>query len=165
VPHGDQAFLSSVVDESQRERAIVELIELSLRTRAQIKLRAQGTSMIPAIWPGDILTVASAQSRFPEVGEVALIKVGKSVRAHRVVRAEHDGGLLTRGDALLHYDPYAARDNVLGTVIERNGKLLRRRADRWGAAASLRRLIYVGPIGLILARARTARLARARQYD
>src|SRR6185312_12465273 len=150
--HGAEAFLSppqvpalvaaAQVADEPRERAIVELIETSLRANSSIELRAQGGSMMPAIWPGDVLTIIPAQMRYPAVDEVALVRVGNTVRAHRVMRRGANGGLQTRGDALRHSDPYVDRSSVLGTAVARNGRPLARGRARWGVVAALRRMAY-----------------------
>lgn len=109
----------------QRVGAFVELIATALRAGEQIKLRAAGTSMLPAIWPGDELTVTPVDDVLPRAGEVALVHDRARLRAHRVVaQIERDGAitLRTRGDALKTNDP--AGGELLGKVIARNGRSL-----------------------------------------
>jgi hypothetical protein len=108
-----------------RARAIAALAADTLRAGLELKFRAVGTSMIPAIWPGDVLTVQPASVAFPKVGAIALTLARGSLRAHRVV--EHRGtavarSIRTRGDALSMCDPEAPSAEVLGTVVARNGR-------------------------------------------
>jgi hypothetical protein len=141
-----------------RESVIVELIAEALRTGGQITLRMQGTSMIPAIWPGDIVTVCSSRSHYPQLGEIALIKLEDQIRAHRVVEWLDDASgksLVTRGDALSQNDPAVRESAVLGTVTEHNGHPLRRGPSRMGRWLALERLLAL--IGFLWFHARKLR--------
>jgi len=117
-----------------RNRAIGELQLASLEAGHLIRIRVQGTSMLPSLWPGDVLTVLPLTSAMPAPGDIALTCNAGRILAHRVIdRRVQDGAvtLITRGDALTDTDPVAA--TVLGTVTERNGRpldLLARRPTR-----------------------------------
>jgi hypothetical protein len=83
--------------------------------------------MLPAIWPGDLLTVAPATKGKPAPGDVALILRDGSWLVHRVVERRMHGdavALLTRGDALDRSDPATPSAAILGVVIARNGRPL-----------------------------------------
>jgi hypothetical protein len=115
------------VTESVRSLAIGELLLASLRAGHAIRIRAHGTSMLPAIWPGDVLTVAPSTVATPAPGDVALtLREGRWL-AHRVIERRAQGevvALITRGDALDRADPVAASTEVLGIVVARNGQPL-----------------------------------------
>ncbi|HXR23738.1 MAG TPA: S24/S26 family peptidase [Candidatus Binataceae bacterium] len=111
--------------DSARSIAIGELLLASLRAGHAIRIRANGTSMLPAIWPGDVLTVAPSTAATPAPGDVALtLRDGRWV-AHRVLERRAHGGavaLITRGDALDRADPIAVSTEILGIVVARNGQ-------------------------------------------
>jgi len=113
------------VTDSARSIAIGELLLASLRAGHAIRIRANGTSMLPAIWPGDVLTVAPSTAATPAPGDVALtLRDGRWV-AHRVLERRAHGGavaLITRGDALDRADPIAVSTEILGIVVARNGQ-------------------------------------------
>ena len=112
--------------EPVRSLAIGELLLASLRAGHAIRIRANGTSMLPAIWPGDVLTVAPSTAA--ALGDVALTLRDGRWLAHRVIERRAHGevvALITRGDALDRADPVAASTEVLGIVVARNGRPLR----------------------------------------
>jgi hypothetical protein len=113
------------VTEPVRSIAIGELLLASLRAGHAIRIRANGTSMLPAIWPGDVLTLAPSTTAAP--GDVALTLRDGRWLAHRVIERRVEGEavtLITRGDALDRADPVAASTEVLGIVVARNGRSL-----------------------------------------
>ena len=79
-------------------------------------MRALGSSMLPAIQPGDELVFAAAVPSALEVGQIVLVRAGEALRVHRIT-AIADGGIVTRGDSLRHHDPPTPRDGVLGVLI------------------------------------------------
>jgi signal peptidase len=115
------------VTDLARSRVIGELLLTSLRAGNPIRIRAHGTSMVPAIWPGDVLTVAPATATTIVPGQIALtLRTGRWF-VHRVIDRHTHGGtvvLVTRGDALDHADPVAAPVDIPGIVIARNGRAL-----------------------------------------
>ncbi len=111
--------------EPVRSLVIGELLLASLRAGHAIRLRANGTSMLPAIWPGDVLTVAPSTASTPAPGDVALTLRDGRWLVHRVVERRAQGkvvALVTRGDALDRADPVVASTEVLGIVVARNGQ-------------------------------------------
>jgi len=108
-----------------RTSAISELLVEALRAGNAIRIRVNGTSMLPAIWPGDVLTVVPATDAAPAPGDVALTAGHGRLLAHRVIERSERGGavaLVTRGDALASADPVAQAGEILGTVVARNGQ-------------------------------------------
>jgi hypothetical protein len=89
----------------------------------QVQLKVTGTSMIPSVWPGDILTInrSSAAEVFP--GQIILCYRNQGLVAHRLTR-KTGNLLITRGDALPCYDPPFQEDELLGRVVSilRNGR-------------------------------------------
>lgn len=90
-----------------------------------LRLKVSGWSMLPTIWPGDVLIVERATGKQISEGDVILFGRDRRLFAHRVVTipAAH-GGFLTRGDAMQAPDPIVEESELLGKVsfIERGGK-------------------------------------------
>jgi hypothetical protein len=110
-----------------RTAALAALTAETLRAGAAVRFRAVGTSMIPAIWPGDVLAIKPLNGWLPEVGAIALTFTQGRLRAHRVVERSAGGAagwLTTRGDALSSSDPTAQAVEILGVVIARNDRPL-----------------------------------------
>ena len=108
---------------------MVELAAESLRLAGRLRLRVGGSSMLPAILPGDILEVQARHARDISPGSVVLFERGGRFFAHRVV-GNQAAGLVTRGDALAHADAAVGDAELLGEVIavERDGRVRTPRA-------------------------------------
>lgn len=104
-----------------QERAAVEmaLAEEVLRSYGKLRIMARGSSMVPTIFPGDILLVERDPFARLRPGHVVLALREGRFFAHRVVRLTALGGpprVITRGDALREDDPAFFHDEVLGRV-------------------------------------------------
>jgi len=103
------------------------LIADTLRQFSEVRFVARGTSMLPAIYPGDCLTAKSFGAAAPCCGDIVLSRRAGEFRVHRIV-AILDGGPATsfvlRGDALTNDDPPVPARELLGRVtsLERRGK-------------------------------------------
>ena len=112
-----------------------------LRAFGEAKLAVTGASMLPAIWPGDVLEVR--QQSMAEVLPGHIVLFGREGRlfAHRVVEklGREDGTVLvTRGDCLGKPDPPVGPQELLGrvTTIVRGERRIVPRVTRWGRVAS-----------------------------
>lgn len=134
-----------------RENASKALVEEVVRSVGEVRLRVLGTSMAPAMLPGDLVSIRRAGLDEISLGEVVLFAQNGRWFVHRVVgRNEVSAAgnpkrpcLITRGDRLCHDDPPVSSSELLGRVvsIERDN-----------------RKIELGPQGSI---GRFARLLRA----
>ncbi len=100
-----------------------ELAQEVLRSFGSLRLRVNGCSMLPAIWPGDVLRLERTKPSDLCKGDIVLFSRDRRLFAHRIL--ETDGStVVTRGDSLPHRDPVVAEDELLGRVVhvERNGK-------------------------------------------
>ena len=100
----------------------------ALRAGHTLRLRAQGTSMLPSIWPGDLLTVFPAGGIDPQVGDIVLVGHEDRFVIHRLIETQEAGGrkcLVTRGDSISQDDRPVPPEQFLGTVvkIERAGRV------------------------------------------
>ena len=93
-----------------------ELATEVLRSSGELRLRVSGTSMLPALWFGDELTIRRQPFDAVRPGHIVLVARDGRLCAHRVVAAGN-GLVITRGDALPNADPPAAPDEVLGAVV------------------------------------------------
>jgi signal peptidase I len=90
-----------------------------VRTFGVVRLRVLGTSMVPSILPGDLISVQRADLSEIAPGEIVLYMRDNRFFVHRVVtRAgnQDDPRLITRGDRLLHNDPTVSSSELLGRV-------------------------------------------------
>lgn len=108
-----------VTAEGRREDVILELAAEILRSHGRLQSAASGSSMLPSIFPGDVLVVSRASVCSVRCGDIVLFFRGGRFCAHRLVgKAEESGrrSLITRGDALLKNDFPVAEHELLGRV-------------------------------------------------
>ena len=123
--------------------AFAELSAEILRQGGSFQFRAHGSSMIPFIRDGDLLTIAPVDAASLEIGDVALYRTRRDrIIAHRIVgRTTQDGEpvLVTQGDARLGTDRPVPADCVLGRVvrIQRGDRSYRLDRGPWRLAARL----------------------------
>ena len=102
-------------DEDPRLGLAVEV----LRRHGTMQLRARGNSMLPSLWPGDVLTIQSVTCEEAVPGDVVLVLRNKRFFIHRLVEKQGVQGclsLITRGDAMPDRDPPCAASQLLGRV-------------------------------------------------
>jgi len=98
------------------------LIELLARC-GEARIAVSGSSMLPSVWPGDVLTIRRCDATELLRGDLAVFTRGGRLFAHRFVG--HDGDrLVTQGDAVPLPDPPVSAAELLGTAvsISRSGK-------------------------------------------
>jgi len=91
-----------------------------LRKFGEVRFVARGCSMIPSIYPGDLLTVRSHTIADARQGQIVLALREGRFWAHRIIRKWRDGNrvvLATRGDALAQEDPSLDENQLLGRVV------------------------------------------------
>lgn len=98
-----------------------------LRSFGTLRLRVTGSSMLPSLWPGDLLLIHREDFGRISTGDIVLFTRGGRLFAHRVVSSAGQRGgeqLVTRGDALRAPDPPVTSAELLGRVclIVRAGK-------------------------------------------
>ncbi|HUA32323.1 MAG TPA: S24/S26 family peptidase [Candidatus Binataceae bacterium] len=97
------------------DRAGCALVEDVLRGARTVRVRAQGSSMIPAIWPGDVLEIEPAGPASMTEGQIAVFIRDGRLFAHRIVQVGARE-LTTRGDSLLRCDAPLTSAELLGRV-------------------------------------------------
>jgi signal peptidase I len=137
-----------------REHVRLDLAAEVLRCFGEVRIVELGRSMIPSIYPGDLLTIRSGQKSAARCGDIVLhLRAGRFC-VHRVTRTWQESGRLmfaTWGDAAAQQDPPFDENQLLGrvTAIVRRGtplefarmdtfrmKLLRRAVRKFEAAAT-----------------------------
>lgn len=94
---------------------MIELAADSLRASGRLRMRVAGSSMLPAIRPGDLVSVRRCGPAQASIGDVVLFQRDGRLFAHRVVRLEAES-LVTRGDAVATDDPPVRATEFLGIV-------------------------------------------------
>ena len=107
----------------------------------ELRLRATGTSMLPALWPGDLITIRVEEFDRVSRGDMILYARDNRFFIHRVIKTQIKSDsciLITRGDALSENDPPVCVPEFLGKVacIHRFGRQVSMRQSRsvWSQA-------------------------------
>lgn len=111
----------------KRETLKLELGAEVLRSFGELRFVARGASMIPAIFPGDVLLVRHQPLAAMRCGDVALWSSNGCFCAHRVLRIEKNcdtAAIVTCGDTLAQEDTAVTDSELLGHVyaVIRRGK-------------------------------------------
>jgi hypothetical protein len=98
-----------------------------LRSQRTIHLRACGTSMLPTLWPGDLLTIEPFTATQAVAGDIVLVARAGRFFIHRLSQMGGpcgDATWITRGDAMPECDPPGSVEQIVGRVsrVERNGR-------------------------------------------
>jgi len=102
-----------------REDPKLGLAAEMLRSCGVVHLELRGTSMLPSLWPGDLLTIQSADDDEIVPGDIVLVLRHKRFFVHRVVerrRAQDRFWWITRGDAIPDNDLPVSASELLGLV-------------------------------------------------
>ena len=86
-----------------------------LRAGGSIRLQALGNSMLPSIWPGDVLCIEHKRGEEMVPGDVVLVARDGRFFIHRLIE-KRDSGWVTRGDSLAQNDSPVVESQVLGKV-------------------------------------------------
>jgi signal peptidase I len=96
------------------------LVAESVRMCGGIRLPAVGTSMVPAIHPGDLLSIQPIDPKEVTLGDVVVYAREQVLVVHRVVRTSAGSSepyLVTRGDRSLRDDAPIHAGELLGRVV------------------------------------------------
>ncbi|HEV2645993.1 MAG TPA: S24/S26 family peptidase [Acidobacteriaceae bacterium] len=102
--------------EAERRAACCELVADVAHSAGEVRLKLTGTSMLPAMWPGDEVTVQRCSLTNLQPGQVVLFRSNGSLVAHRIIHASADG-LITRGDSVPQRDPTVDASAIVGCVV------------------------------------------------
>ncbi len=107
-----------------------------------VRLRVHGESMLPALWPGDVVGVESCSLEDVRPGEIVLARRDGRLFLHRLVRHRFlapgtPDGFLLRGDSVPGPDPLYPPDALLGRLVSRRGPGARRLGAKWSRALGI----------------------------
>ena len=107
-------------DIRSREHHKHSLAAVVLRTAGTLRLAARGYSMLPTLWPGDVLTVEAQSSDRVQVGDVALF--ARRTFLYSSSCAQGCGSAwrspsVARGDAMTEEDDPILPEELLGKVV------------------------------------------------
>jgi hypothetical protein len=98
-----------------REDHRLELAAEVLSAGHTIRLKAQGTSMLPSIWPGDVLSIEPRAAQALVPGDIVLVAKQSRFFVHRLIE-KGNAWWITQGDSLPQFDEPATEVQLLGKV-------------------------------------------------
>jgi signal peptidase len=112
-----------------------DLVANVVRSAGTASLKVTGTSMLPAIRPGDVLRIRRRLSNELRLGQIVLYTRNGRLIAHRIISISGKF-LITRGDSLQSVDPPVRESEVVGSVdgILRNRREVDARRTTWTRA-------------------------------
>jgi signal peptidase I len=107
------------------KRHMVETAKYDLATEVlalfgKAHLPVNGGSMLPSLWPGDLLEVQHRDPAAFAPGDIAVYHRHSRLVAHRIIEKIDIRGrifLITQGDCLRHPDSPVAAEEVLGRAV------------------------------------------------
>jgi signal peptidase I len=84
-----------------------------------VRLEIKGTSMLPCLWPGDLLTIECVAHDEIASGDIVLVMRDNRFFAHRLIGRQQSQNCIlwiTKGDAVPQNDPPVAASELLGRV-------------------------------------------------
>jgi translation initiation factor IF-1 len=108
-----------------------------VRQFGEVRLKVTGASMLPSVWPGDVVTVERREICELRPGHVVLCYREGKLIAHRIKLVAGDQ-LITQGDSLPHSDSPISGSYILGQVVSilRNGRRVPIKQSLWQRAVS-----------------------------
>ncbi len=121
-----------MVPEAHLQSAYCDLIADVVRSQGKVHLKVAGASMVPSLWPGDLVTVRHCDSGKLQAGSIIVFRQNQRLVVHRLMHWQ-DGCVVTRGDSHFYLDRPAPAGDVIGRVesIERGGRTIAPRLSIW----------------------------------
>lgn len=103
----------------------------------EVRLKVTGASMLPSVWPGDVVTVERRAISQLQPGQIVLCRREGGLIAHRVLSTIGDR-FITQGDSLPHSDPPVTASEIVGQVVSilRDGQSISPQQSGWQRAVS-----------------------------
>jgi hypothetical protein len=98
---------------------VAEALVLSARFGRTMRLRVFGESMLPALWPGDVVEIESCSLENVQAGEIVLAQRDDRLVMHRLLAHCGQNNFLLRGDSVACPDPPFPSQALLGRLVRR----------------------------------------------
>lgn len=118
--------------EAQCRAVWCELVSGVARSTGEVRLKVGGGSMLPILWPGDLVIVRRCEFTELKPGQIILHGREQRLTLHRIKRITGEQ-VITRGDSLRDYDPPVKPADILGQVdsISRGGRSVSPQLKLW----------------------------------
>lgn len=128
-----------------------QLLREALARFGCARLRVSGTSMLPSLWPGDVVQIVGADVRALRPDDFVLVERDALLYCHRFLGLVQGSGrplVRTRGDFLSREDPPVCLEAILGRVDAIRPSA---RSPRWLALLAYRLArVWPRPLGWMI---------------
>jgi len=104
-------------DWSTVQSALVAEVLRRNDNRPRVRLRVYGESMLPALWPGDVVEIEACSFGELRAGEIVLAEREGRLFLHRLIADRRPDGFVLRGDCMRSADPGYPADALLGRLM------------------------------------------------
>jgi len=105
-----------------RSALVADVLRGSGRLRLRARGEIHGESMLPTLWPGDVVKIESCSLEDVRPGEIVLALREDRLVLHRLVALCEPDGFLLRGDSVRSLDPLLPAEALLGRLVRRVDK-------------------------------------------
>ena len=104
---------------AERSALVADVLRRSDRLRQSVRLQVHGESMLPSLWPGDVVEIENCSFEDVRPGEIVLARRNDRLFLHRLVAPCTPNGFLLRGDSMPGPDPLFPSEALLGRLVHR----------------------------------------------
>jgi hypothetical protein len=102
---------------AERSALVADALRSGSHPCPSVRLRVYGESMLPAVWPGDVVEIASCSLADVSPGEIVLALRDGSLFLHRLISHDTHGCFLLCGDSMPASDPPFPPEAFLGRLV------------------------------------------------
>lgn len=120
-------LISRVMNTGEQQIAEREALAVdALRSSGRLRIGVRGASMLPALWPGDVVEIVARSFAEVQPGEVVLIARAGRLFVHRIVARSGTDSFVARGDSMPQADPLYDSSALVGKIesVVRNGRTI-----------------------------------------
>jgi hypothetical protein len=104
---------------AERSALVADVLRHNSHSRQVVRLRVHGESMLPTLWPGDVVEIESCSLEDVRPGEIVLARREGRLILHRLIAPCTPNGFLLRGDSMPSPDPPFPPETLLGRIAGR----------------------------------------------
>jgi hypothetical protein len=130
---------------AERSALVADVLRHNSHSRQVVRLRVHGESMLPTLWPGDVVEIESCSLEDVRPGEIVLARREGRLILHRLIAPCTPNGFLLRGDSVPRPDSLFPPETLLGRIAPR--------CDEGPTGAGLRPVVRASGFGVKWSRA------------
>ena len=104
---------------AERSALVADVLRGNQGSRQTVRLRVHGESMLPTLWPGDVVEIESCSLADVRLGDIALAYAEGRLFLHRFVERRSPEGFVMRGDSMPAMDPQFPAEALIGRLVRR----------------------------------------------